>query len=328
MKPSEKKEQTAGLPPANQFAAVVDNVVSLSFDNAPSNRDAARAQEFGSVPDSPPQQREMPRGSSSMNQTPSPNGRSNTHVADVEVEDLAGRALDILNTTGEGGSVSTPFAQLFALTDAYLDIDSQCRHDMLARIMRKGVTPEQVVDDVVPATARYMGKLWMQDRLSFADVSIGTARLQETVRAMTVRKPRQPSRTETISVLLIVPRSEHHTLGIFVLSEQFRSLGCHVRVVVGCHAIEIVQILRKTPYDLVGLSCGGRRSLSAVRDIIRSIRKSVPRKCHITVGGAVTEMELDVKAATVADSVCSNAMAALQNAKLELPKAEAIIKSS
>lgn len=242
-----------------------------------------------------------------------------THVGDDDVETLAHRALQLLNDTSDTGSVATPFALLFALTDAFLDVDSQARHDMLARIMRRGVSPQQIVDEVIPATARYLGQLWMQDRLSFAEVTIGTARLQETVRAMTIRRQCVDAAEGTLNVLLVVPRSEDHTLGIFVLAEQFRSLGCHVEVSIGNHAVEVAQMVRDTKFDLIGVSCGGRRSLSAVRDLVKSMRGSVARKLNIAVGGAVNDLGVDVKAVTGADQVCTDAKSALQNANLELP---------
>ncbi len=254
-----------------------------------------------------------------MTNMPSPTRPRNTHVGDDDVEYLAHHALQLLNDTSDTGSVATPFALLFALTDAFLDIDSQARHDMLARIMRRGVSPQQIVDEVIPATARYLGQLWMQDRLSFAEVTIGTARLQETVRSMTARRQRADASEAGLNILLVVPPSEDHTLGVFVLAEQFRALGCHVEVSVGKHAVEIGHMVRDTKFDLIGISCGGRRSLSAVRDLVKTIRGSVARKLNIAVGGAVNDLGVDVKAVTGADQACVDAKSALQNANLELP---------
>lgn len=255
-------------------------------------------------------------------------GRSNSHLGGSEVMHLAERALSILNDGVDGLDDATPFAQLYAMTDAYIDIDSQSRHDILARILRRGVTPDEVIDEVIPATARYMGKLWVHDKLSFADVTIGAARLQETVRAMTVRRCRSQTAKSAPGILLIVPRGEHHTLGIFVLSEQFRRAGCRVHVVVGSHATEIVQLIRRQVFDIIGISAGGRRNIAPVRDLVKAIRSSVPRRCHIIVGGAVTDLGLDLRAVTGADAVCTSAKDAIISAGIDLTEGSYDIKDS
>lgn len=239
--------------------------------------------------------------------------RLNSHISDEEVTNLASRALKILSSRTDQPGSQTPFAQLFALADAYIDPEDKTRHDILARILRRGVSPEQVVDEVVPATARYMGKLWTHDKLSFAEVTIGTARLQETVRAMTIRKPRSiGSDSEKPRVLLAVPRSEHHTLGIFVLSEQFRRLNCTVQVMIGSQPREIIEVLREQPCDLIGFSMGSQRSVVTVREMIRTIRAGHPRRTPICVGGAIMGESLNVKALTGADFATSGAKHALE----------------
>eukprot|EP01024_Parvocaulis_polyphysoides_P040782 TRINITY_DN37226_c0_g1_i1.p2 TRINITY_DN37226_c0_g1~~TRINITY_DN37226_c0_g1_i1.p2 ORF type:complete len:191 (+),score=38.16 TRINITY_DN37226_c0_g1_i1:38-610(+) len=80
---------------------------------------------------------------------------SNIHLSPHEVEVLATRALGVLAESSETNRPETPLAQLFALTEAYVSFDEAERHEILARIMRRGVSAIEVIDDVVPATARY-----------------------------------------------------------------------------------------------------------------------------------------------------------------------------
>jgi hypothetical protein len=49
---------------------------------------------------------------------------------------------------------------------------------------QEGVSVEDIIDVVLPEVARKAGRRWMDDEISFADVTIVTARLQETVRAL------------------------------------------------------------------------------------------------------------------------------------------------
>ena len=72
-----------------------------------------------------------------------------------------------------------------------------------------------------------MGERWFANTLSFADVTIGAARLQETVRALDQRRS-MDARAYGDRILLVVPHTEHHTLGVFVASQQFRRRGVDV----------------------------------------------------------------------------------------------------
>ena len=64
--------------------------------------------------------------------------------------------------------------------------------------MRQGGVPaEDIIDTVLPQIAQHAGRRWMADDISFADVTIVTARLQETVRALgrgAARRPVSPAR--------------------------------------------------------------------------------------------------------------------------------------
>jgi hypothetical protein len=241
MQIQQKKTLSASRVPPNRDEPPTGADMSIRFDNQDVTRDDPAYSSGPTAADSRDTGRNATRVQDPMTSSDQTHtGRSNTHLGDIEVERLAARALRILVDRAEVSDAATPFAQLFALTDAYLDADSRARHDLLAGLLRRGVSPTQVVEEIVPATARYMGKLWVHDKLSFAEVTIGAARLQETVRAMTVRRPRKTHHDAAPRILLIVPRTKHHTLGIFVLAEQFRRRGCLVHVIVGSHPQEIL----------------------------------------------------------------------------------------
>ncbi len=320
MQIQQKKTLSASRVPPNRDEPPTGADMSIRFDNQDVTRDDPAYSSGPTAADSRDTGRNATRVQDPMTSSDQTHtGRSNTHLGDIEVERLAARALRILVDRAEVSDAATPFAQLFALTDAYLDADSRARHDLLAGLLRRGVSPTQVVEEIVPATARYMGKLWVHDKLSFAEVTIGAARLQETVRAMTVRRPRKTHHDAAPRILLIVPRTEHHTLGIFVLAEQFRRRGCLVHVIVGSHPQEILDTIRAKRFDLIGISAGGRRSLAAVRDLIRVIRVGVPRNNTIVVGGAALALGLDVASVTGADFATCDVGEALDRAGIQLP---------
>lgn len=236
---------------------------------------------------------------------------SNVHLSDGEVQMLAAKALSVLSSGINGLDVDTPLANLHSLTEAYLDSDERRRHDTLARVMSKGVSAEDIIESIVPDTARYLGELWAHDKLSFADVTIGAARLQETVRTIGDRSLTPDPAQERPSILLIVPRVEQHTLGIFVLAEQFRRVGVLVHLTLGNNPAEIVRLTRKHRFAMVGISASSRRTLASVRDLVKTIRGGILSVTPIVIGGPVTSLDVDIKALTGADHVTSDVEEAL-----------------
>lgn len=249
--------------------------------------------------------------------------RSNVHLSDGEVELFAQKALSVLSAGIDGVDASTPLADLYSLTEAYLDADEQRRHDALASVMSKGVSAADIIETVVPNTARYLGELWAHDKLSFAEVTIGAARLQETVRAIGDRNIACNQEMTRPCILLIVPRLEQHTLGIFVLAEQFRRLGVLVHLTLGSNPAEIVRLTRKHKFAMVGISASSRRTLASVTELVKTIRSGILRVTPIIVGGPVTSLDVDLKALTGADHATSDAQEALSLCGIETTRTRA-----
>jgi hypothetical protein len=103
-------------------------------------------------------------------------------VLDAEVTRLAAKAISVL--IGERG-VKRPTieARLELLGDAFLSDRCDTHRAIVGRMRKEGVSVTDIIDVVLPAVARNAGQRWMDDEISFADVTVVTARLQETVRA-------------------------------------------------------------------------------------------------------------------------------------------------
>jgi methylmalonyl-CoA mutase cobalamin-binding subunit len=226
-----------------------------------------------------------------------------------DVEELAARAISVLASQSAASTAANSDLRHQALSDlcdAFVSVESEDRHKALARLLDRGVTADQLISVIIPETARLMGDRWFANRLSFAEVTIGAARLQETVRSIALRRGVLEYPSDGPSILMIVPRSEHHTLGVFVAAEQMRRVGLQVRIAVGMHDIEIAQLVRKHRFPMIGISASNRRTLPAVRDMITTIKAAVPQITPVVVGGGVTTLGVDVKAITRADFVSSD----------------------
>ncbi len=188
-----------------------------------------------------------------------------------------------------GGASAVPWldeAALAKLCDAFLAEDDGPRRAAVDGLRACGVPTADIVGDVVPRLARRLGRLWAEDDLCFAEVTIGSARLQETVRAFS--RSRNAARGGNAgSVLLVVPRGEHHTLGAFVAADAFRRSGFAVEVAVDRYPREIVAALGRSRFAMVGITASSRRSLASVRDLVDTIRASATRATPLVLGGSL-----------------------------------------
>jgi methanogenic corrinoid protein MtbC1 len=210
-------------------------------------------------------------------------------VADAEVARLAARAIALLSSE-RGVARPSAEARLGLLCDAFCR-NVKTRHAILARMRKEGVSVEDIVDVVLPEVARNAGRLWMEDEISFADVTIVTARLQETVRALGRVRRDNPAEdragafgsTSSSSlnarkrVLLIIPRPEEHTFGAFVVADQIRRHGFEVDIAMDLHPRQVAEKVRKTRYHMVGITASGRRSLASAKELVEIIKTFATR---------------------------------------------------
>ena len=234
----------------------------------------------------------------------------------AEVTQLARRAIAVLAAHGPGRSDGLSH-RLVQLCDAFISPDEDRRHEMLRRLRQDGVSVDDIIDHVVPALARAMGERWFADDISFAHVTIGAARLQEAVRALGWHdESRSPVVEGAAAILLVIPRSEHHTLGAFVLADQLRRRGHPVDIAVDRHPRQLAEILRKRRYGMVGITASGRRTLASARELTHIVRQAVTTVTPVVIGGPILDKGLDVLGLTGADHTAQDADTALRKCGL------------
>ncbi|MFW5654618.1 MAG: cobalamin B12-binding domain-containing protein [Roseicyclus sp.] len=233
---------------------------------------------------------------------------------DAEVARLASRAIAVLLSEA-GARPAAAEAELLLLCDAFLSEENDVRHAVLARMRETGLPVSGIIDRVIPQVARYMGRRWASDEISFADVTIGAARLQETVRALGRSASRQrgdaPGHRAKPRVLLVIPRPEHHTLGVFVAADQFRRFGLEVDAALDLHPREVGEMVRRNRYAMVGITASGRRTLASTRELVDMIRASVTRVTPIVLGGSVVTGGSNLEHLTGVDHVVRDVPSAI-----------------
>jgi MerR family transcriptional regulator, light-induced transcriptional regulator len=196
------------------------------------------------------------------------------------------------------------------LCRSYVDPDDRARHAVVARLIAQGVTSEELVERYIPKVARMLGEGWVDDTLTFSQVTLGAARLQETVRAFSHRPRAGAVIPLGHRMLLVIPEQEDHSLGAFVAAGQFRKYGIWVQLSIGKNCDEVAEAVRAEKYDLVGVTGAGRRSLAPIREIVTRLR-GTDGTPPIVVGGNVCNIGVDVCASTGADLATTRPRTAL-----------------
>ena len=151
-----------------------------------------------------------------------------------------------------------------------------------------------------------MGNAWLEDQMSWLDVSIGVARMQSLLREIgTAWVADQAGDTGHGSVLLILPDREQHTLGPMVAIGQMRRYGVSVCLRIAPTPNELRSLMAARQFDGVMISVATKDKLDQVAKTVQFLRTVMIRPAPIVVGGAVMFKVADPASCAGAD-FCSN----------------------
>ena len=152
----------------------------------------------------------------------------------------------------------------------------------------RGMPLDRIYVELLVPTARLLGEMWNADYCSFTDVTIGLWRLQQLVHKLSPAflnesEPRQDGRR-----LLLVPEpGEQHTFGLIMVAEFFRRAGWDVWDQPLNSRAELLDVVRREHFSIVGLSVGSIERLGALAETIRLLRRqSRNAQLRVMVGGA------------------------------------------
>lgn len=235
------------------------------------------------------------------------------------VESLASKALMELARRRGARAKSVSERHLAALRHAVTDADPGERRIVVSKLRKSGVSLDELVDLYIPEVARQLGDEWCKDQTSFADVTIGAARLQGLLRELLEDMPLPPIARSASGVAVIVIADEFHTLGALVLTAQLRRLGVSVRLLLDTDPDDVMRVVGGDErYDAVLISASHVESLVHLARFIERIRMQTRRSLPVVVGGPVMGTGKDVKAATGADFATSDVVEALRLCQLRI----------
>ncbi len=177
----------------------------------------------------------------------------------------------------------------------------------MAEMQRAGIGWPDIIDHYIPEAARKLGEAWCEDELSFADVSIGTARLQAMLHELAPEWPDAVAPgLDAPDLLLIVMSDCHHTLGAMVAAAQLRRKGCSVRISLGQSRADLIGVLRNGRFDAIMISASSAECLEKVQNLVKNIRRTVLRCPPIILGGTLLEVEPEAEMLSGVDHATSD----------------------
>jgi MerR family transcriptional regulator, light-induced transcriptional regulator len=151
----------------------------------------------------------------------------------------------------------------------------------------RGTSLEAIYLDLLAPSARYLGDLWEEDLADFTAVTVGLWRLQQIVRDLGSSFVQESDQREQGRRLLLAPAmGEQHSFGLFMVGEFFRRAGWDVWAQGASTSDELVEIVRREWFAVIGLSVACESHLEGLASVILRLRRaSRNRSVGIMVGG-------------------------------------------
>jgi methylmalonyl-CoA mutase cobalamin-binding subunit len=173
---------------------------------------------------------------------------------------------------------------------------------LLAEMRRSRISAAALADIYIPIAARKMGEDWLEDDLSWMEVTIGVARLQSLLREIGAAwAADRAGDAGSGSVLLIIPNSEQHTLGPIVAMTQMRRFGISVCLRIAPSHDELRSLVAERAFDGIMISVANEEKLDTVRKLVSFIKGLGVAHLPVIIGGAIMTRLDDAASNTGAD---------------------------
>ncbi len=231
---------------------------------------------------------------------------------------LAGRAAARHAIPEAGGTAPGPGPgpeDVVALVGLVIGADPAAPLAYVEGLRLRGIALERLYLDLFAVTAQRLGQLWTEDLCSFADVTVGLARLQGLVREYSPAfMPSVEAHDPRRSALLMPVPGEQHTFGLVMVAEFFLRAGWEVRCDPMASGEEVSSTVRNRWFAVAGISVGNNDRLDSVAALIRLVRReSCNRGIGVMVGGRVFAEKPELAGLVGADATATDGrQAALQ----------------
>ena len=209
---------------------------------------------------------------------------------------VAGLANDAIRRIASGPNILghahtvPPAVNLEDLCAALIQDDDVGAIEVIFSALEEETTEEVIYLKYLASAARMLGDWWLEDRASFAQVTIGTGTIISVMRKLKRRYMQSHSSRDVAVVFASVP-GEDHTLGVRMAADLFRADGWDIELKTGQSYEELVADIERLPKSIVGLSIGGKRSLESLSRLVVALQECCPNAALVVCGHGVKDIK-------------------------------------
>lgn len=160
---------------------------------------------------------------------------------------------------------------------------------LVVTLTARGVAVESIMLDLLAPSAAKLGAMWEQDDVDFLSVTIALGRLQEVLRHISGSSQRVGyARAPCHKVLLSTVPGETHIFSLLLVDQFFRGGGWDAWTLPGATRDELIDLVGREDFALVGLSISCDACLGELKQLIPGIRRATKNnELRIMVGGPI-----------------------------------------
>ena len=241
-----------------------------------------------------------------------------------DIELLAREVIDRLAAKADITAYDDPRQahRIQLLGAALLSPDASLIVEAAAELSEEGVTLSDLYTIYLGGAARYLGELWEQDEVSFADVTLAASRIFGIVNRMRDSRPLRPvTHTQTL-VVAPIP-DENHTLGAQMVADLLREAGWDVMLILEPDHESLIRAVEKSDCRILAISASASLHVAALARLVVALRMSQP-DLKIMIGGRIVSQEPELVDLMQPDSVANDidfAIAELRRIEADLRQA-------
>lgn len=223
--------------------------------------------------------------------SPEPQGAPDQHMARL-VRTIEGEIIPRLmlahRVNGElpggrrraAGPTQEEVAELARIVVSH-DVSVACAY--VEAMRAREIPVERLYLELLAPVARLLGKLWIADRCTFTDVTIGLLRLQQVMHELSPNFHAEAERERIggYRALLVPVPGEQHVFGVGIVAEFFRRAGWEIWDEAPRTERGLLELVRAQSFSLIGLSASVDSRLHDIAKTIRNLRRA---SCNHSVG--------------------------------------------